>query len=183
MAPLTTSVFTLPSAFFLSRLSVKAAGVPPSAHAMAALASSFVGLRGASELAQLESLASSFNFVVSCARSKDCPIVFASEGFYQLTGYGPSETSALHRRALRVSFSHSLLSPPSPTVGRNCRFLQGPGTERNKVCASLCLQTVAEGSTVQPTVSAATLLPFAWACSLSTWRAAGALAFGADTLR
>ena len=26
------------------------------------------------------------NCVVSCARSKDCPIVYASDGFYQLTG-------------------------------------------------------------------------------------------------
>ena len=26
------------------------------------------------------------NFVVSCARLKDCPIVYASDGFYELTG-------------------------------------------------------------------------------------------------
>ena len=26
------------------------------------------------------------NCVVSCARSKDCPIVYASDGFYELTG-------------------------------------------------------------------------------------------------
>jgi len=50
-----------------------------------------------------------FNFVVSDAREKDCPIVFASEGFYQLTGYSPEEV-----------------------LGRNCRFLQGAATQRNK---------------------------------------------------
>ena len=41
------------------------------------------------------------NFVVSDPSLPDNPIVFASSGFYQLTGYTPSEV-----------------------VGRNCRFLQ-----------------------------------------------------------
>jgi hypothetical protein len=36
--------------------------------------------------ALIEHEAFSFNFVVSCARSKDCPIVYASDGFYELTG-------------------------------------------------------------------------------------------------
>ena len=51
-----------------------------------------------------------FNFVVSDARGKDCPIVYASDGFYKLTGYAPHEV-----------------------IGRNCRFLQGDATQRNKV--------------------------------------------------
>ncbi len=40
-------------------------------------------------------------FVISSARLPDCPVVYASQSFYQLTGYGPEET-----------------------LGRNCRFLQ-----------------------------------------------------------
>lgn len=44
----------------------------------------------------------SFSFVVSCARSADMPIVFASPQFYTCTGYTPGEV-----------------------LGRNCRFLQG----------------------------------------------------------
>jgi PAS domain-containing protein len=40
-------------------------------------------------------------FVVSDPFLPDCPIVFASEGFYNMTGYSPDEI-----------------------LGRNCRFLQ-----------------------------------------------------------
>ncbi len=46
------------------------------------------------------------NFVLSDPRLPDNPIVFASPGFYTLTGYKPHEV-----------------------IGRNCRFLQGPGTD------------------------------------------------------
>jgi len=46
------------------------------------------------------------NFVLSDPRLLDNPIVYASEGFYQLTGYTRDEV-----------------------LGRNCRFLQGPGTD------------------------------------------------------
>jgi PAS domain S-box-containing protein len=46
------------------------------------------------------------NFVLSDPRLLDNPIVYASEGFYQLTGYKREEV-----------------------LGRNCRFLQGPGTD------------------------------------------------------
>ena len=38
------------------------------------------------------------------------PIVYASPGFYELTGYSKAEV-----------------------LGRNCRFLQGPGTSRQAV--------------------------------------------------
>ncbi|PRW60670.1 LOV domain-containing [Chlorella sorokiniana] len=52
----------------------------------------------------------SFSFVVSCARSPDMPIVFASPQFYACTGYSPAEV-----------------------LGRNCRFLQGPATAHQSV--------------------------------------------------
>ena len=62
----------------------------------------------ASRAADLASLR--FAFVVADARARDYPIVHCSRGFTELTGY-----------------------PPSEVLGRNCRFLQGPGTSRRKV--------------------------------------------------
>ena len=50
------------------------------------------------------------NFVVSDPSLPDNPIVYASEGFCKLSGY--------KRAAI---------------LGRNCRFLQGPGTDQNAV--------------------------------------------------
>lgn len=50
------------------------------------------------------------NFVLSDPRLPDNPIVFASEGFYQLTGYTREQV-----------------------LGRNCRFLQGPATDPKAV--------------------------------------------------
>lgn len=49
-------------------------------------------------------------FVVSDATRKDCPILFASPGFFSMTGYSSKEV-----------------------IGRNCRFLQGPDTDQNEV--------------------------------------------------
>ncbi|CAD6265593.1 unnamed protein product [Miscanthus lutarioriparius] len=49
-------------------------------------------------------------FVVSDATRPDCPIIYASAGFYTMTGYAPKEV-----------------------VGRNCRFLQGPDTDMGEV--------------------------------------------------
>nr|AML78535.1 putative LOV domain-containing protein [Pittosporum resiniferum] len=49
-------------------------------------------------------------FVVSDATKPDCPIVYASGGFFDMTGYSFKEV-----------------------IGRNCRFLQGPETDRNEV--------------------------------------------------
>ncbi|OVA05620.1 PAS domain [Macleaya cordata] len=49
-------------------------------------------------------------FVVSDAGRPDCPIIYASSGFFSMTGYSSSEV-----------------------VGRNCRFLQGPETDPNEV--------------------------------------------------
>lgn len=50
------------------------------------------------------------NFAVSDPSLADNPIVYASQGFLNLTGYTMSQV-----------------------IGRNCRFLQGPGTDPNAV--------------------------------------------------
>ena len=44
--------------------------------------------------------------VVSDPNQADCPIVYANPAFFRISGYGPAEV-----------------------IGRNCRFLQGPGTD------------------------------------------------------
>ncbi|XP_061351918.1 phototropin-2 isoform X2 [Gastrolobium bilobum] len=49
-------------------------------------------------------------FVVSDATKPDCPIIYASSGFFTMTGYSLKEV-----------------------IGRNCRFLQGPDTDKNEV--------------------------------------------------
>lgn len=51
-----------------------------------------------------------YNFVLSDPRLPDHPIVYASEGFLKMSGYEQSEV-----------------------LGRNCRFLQGPETDRRTV--------------------------------------------------
>ena len=64
-----------------------------------------------SDFTLMESLSGSQqNFVLSDPRLPDNPIVFASPGFYKLTGYTSKEV-----------------------LGRNCRFLQGPGTDPRAV--------------------------------------------------
>lgn len=50
------------------------------------------------------------SFVITNPALPDNPIVFANQGFHDLTGYSPSQA-----------------------IGRNCRFLQGPGTSRRHV--------------------------------------------------
>nr|XP_010927468.1 phototropin-2 isoform X4 [Elaeis guineensis] len=49
-------------------------------------------------------------FVVSDATKPDCPIMYASAGFFSMTGYSSKEI-----------------------IGRNCRFLQGPDTDKMEV--------------------------------------------------
>nr|AML78332.1 putative LOV domain-containing protein [Nymphaea sp. BC-2016] len=49
-------------------------------------------------------------FVVSDATKPDCPIMYASAGFFSMTGYSPKEV-----------------------IGKNCRFLQGHDTDRMEV--------------------------------------------------
>nr|AML77834.1 putative LOV domain-containing protein [Dipteris conjugata] len=51
-----------------------------------------------------------FNFVLTDPRLPDHPIVFASDGFLHMTGYSAEDV-----------------------LGRNCRFLQGPATDRGTV--------------------------------------------------
>ena len=64
-----------------------------------------------SDFSLIESLTSGQqNFVLSDPRLPDNPIVFASPGFYELTGYTRDEV-----------------------LGRNCRFLQGEGTDPKSV--------------------------------------------------
>lgn len=60
-------------------------------------------------------------FVLSDPKLPDNPIVFASQGFYDLTGYTSKEV-----------------------LGRNCRFLQGPGTDPKSV--DIIRKAVATGS-------------------------------------
>lgn len=97
-------------------------------------------------LAGLTSL--EFAFCISDAQHPDMPILFASDGFYRATGYSPAEV--LYARVLPPlrgnSHTHSpsgaaaailtltlCTSLPVQVIGRNCRFLQGPETERQKV--------------------------------------------------
>nr|AML77509.1 putative LOV domain-containing protein [Impatiens balsamina] len=49
-------------------------------------------------------------FVVSDATKHDCPIMYASSGFFTMTGYSSNQV-----------------------IGKNCRFLQGPDTDQNEV--------------------------------------------------
>nr|AML78146.1 putative LOV domain-containing protein [Davallia solida var. fejeensis] len=51
-----------------------------------------------------------FNFVLTDPRLQDNPIVYASDGFLEMTGYTAEEV-----------------------LGRNCRFLQGPATSRQTI--------------------------------------------------
>eukprot|EP00903_Cladosiphon_okamuranus_P008784 g8415.t1 len=46
------------------------------------------------------------NFILTNPNLPDCPIIFASQGFLELTGYEGTDV-----------------------IGKNCRFLQGPGTD------------------------------------------------------
>lgn len=75
-----------------------------------------------SDFQLMESLSSGQqNFVLSDPRLPDNPIVFATPGFYKLTGYTQEQV-----------------------LGRNCRFLQGPGTDPKTV--EIIRKAVATGS-------------------------------------
>ena len=62
-------------------------------------------------------------YVLSDPRLPDNPIVYASEGFYELTGYTSDQV-----------------------LGRNCRYLQGPGTDPRSV--DIIRTAIAKGSDV-----------------------------------
>jgi PAS domain S-box-containing protein len=75
-----------------------------------------------SDFSLMESLTSGQqNFVLSDPRLPDNPIVYASPGFYALTGYTQDQV-----------------------LGRNCRFLQGPATDPRAV--DIIRQAIASGS-------------------------------------
>lgn len=75
-----------------------------------------------SDFSLMESLTSGQqNFVLSDPRLPDNPIVYASPGFYTLTGYTPEQV-----------------------LGRNCRFLQGPATDPRAV--DIIRKAVASGA-------------------------------------
>ena len=75
-----------------------------------------------SDFQLMESLTSGQqNFVLSDPRLPDNPIVFATPGFYKLTGYTQEQV-----------------------LGRNCRFLQGPGT--NPKTVDIIRKAIATGS-------------------------------------
>jgi PAS domain-containing protein len=59
------------------------------------------------------------SFCITNACAFDNPIVYASPGFVELTGY-----------------------PITEIIGRNCRFLQGPDTDKTQVCFNDELITV-----------------------------------------
>ena len=79
---------------------------PPSAASLAAGA-----LRFAEALA-VSVAAAPTGVVISDPNLPDCPIVFANPAFHRITGY-----------------------PPEEVIGRNCRFLQGPRTDRAAIAA------------------------------------------------
>jgi len=58
----------------------------------------------------IEMKAKQSSFCIVSTTQIDNPIVFASTGFYELTGYTKEQI-----------------------IGRNCRFLQGPNTDKNEV--------------------------------------------------
>jgi PAS domain-containing protein len=75
-----------------------------------------------SDFSLMQSLSSGQQcFVLSDPKLPDNPIVFATPGFYKLTGYTSKEV-----------------------LGRNCRFLQGPGTDTRAV--DVIRKAVATGS-------------------------------------
>ena len=61
------------------------------------------------------------NFVLSDPRLPDNPVVYASPGFYVLTGYTQEQV-----------------------LGRNCRFMQGPGTDPRAI--DIIRTAIAKGS-------------------------------------
>ena len=126
-----------------------------------------------------------FSFVISDAQHPDMPIVFASDGFYTTTGYSPAEVRSLNcscrscscmqqkahtSREARAAVSDAVRVVVMQVIGRNCRFLQGPETERQKVCGGAAwvhgtASFVVEGSQ-QATASGWLVLHIQSGCSI-----------------
>nr|AML76470.1 putative LOV domain-containing protein [Cosmarium tinctum] len=89
------------------RYSLGLSGDPGSARASGAGGPKVLGAK-----AELRDALTAFQqtFVMVDATKPDFPVMFASEGFYQMTGYSALET-----------------------IGKNCRFLQGADTDRAEV--------------------------------------------------
>ena len=74
------------------------------------------------------------SFVVSDPNLPDCPIIFASDGFIEYTGCAKISARPRLRFAPHPSNRCALCSYTREEVlGRNCRFLQGPDTDRRAV--------------------------------------------------
>ena len=69
------------------------------------------------------------SFVVSDPNLPDCPIVFASDGFIEYTGCVRACLRGLRELLTRPARSYTR----EEVLGRNCRFLQGPGTDKRAV--------------------------------------------------
>ena len=67
-------------------------------------------IRPLRSLLETDDIYKTVSFVVADARQPDCPIVFASPTFFEVTLYSPRET-----------------------LGRNCRFLQGKDTSKHAI--------------------------------------------------
>ncbi len=84
-----------------------AAGFPDPAAPAAALAAA-----GLPAVLAAAAAAAPTGIVVADPTLPDCPIIFANPAFHRITGY-----------------------PPEAVIGRNCRFLQGPGTDPAAIAA------------------------------------------------
>jgi PAS domain S-box-containing protein len=82
---------------------------------------------GVSDLVRRRALdAAPLGVVITDPMAADNPIVYANDAFYRLTGYGPEET-----------------------LGRNCRFLQGPETDPDRIAElRAAVDTAESASTV-----------------------------------
>jgi len=69
------------------------------------------------------------SFVVSDPNLPDCPIVFASDGFIEYTGCARQGCRFAHREHTEPCRRYTR----EEVLGRNCRFLQGPGTDKRAV--------------------------------------------------
>lgn len=78
------------------------------------------------------------NFVLSDPSLPDNPIVYASDGFCRMTGYKKNDVlgRSIITTILCIVFVFSCVGVvviTTSTIGRNCRFLQGPGTDQAAV--------------------------------------------------